>query len=112
MNHTAEECYSKHGYPPWYKQRTEQDKNSSNNKSTSTQQMCNLNVSFESQKSADHAPDEGTVNASLSAEHIQRVLKLLDDKDESKHIISHIQSFNNNASTHKHQQGKLWILDT
>ena len=36
----------------------------------------------------------------------------MDDKDESKHTISHIQSFNNNASTHKHQQGKLWILDT
>jgi len=23
MNHTAEECYSKHGYPPWYKNRNE-----------------------------------------------------------------------------------------
>jgi len=75
MNHTAEECYSKHGYPPWYKQRTEQDKNSSNNKSASTQQMCNLNVSSESQKSADHAPDEGTVNTSLRTEQIQKAVK-------------------------------------
>jgi len=112
MNHTTKECYSKHRYPPWYKQRAEQDKNSSNNKSASTQQMCNINVNSESQKFVDHALDEGTVNASLSVEHIQRLLKLLDDKDELKHTISHIQSFSNNASTHKHQQGKLWILDT
>jgi len=21
MNHTTEECYSKHGYPPWYKNK-------------------------------------------------------------------------------------------
>jgi len=39
-------------------------------------------------------------------------LKLLDDKDEPKRTVSHIQSFNNSASTHKNQQGKVWILDT
>jgi len=50
MNFTTEECYSKHGYPPWYKQRIEQNKGSYSNKNSSTQQMCNLNVNLESQK--------------------------------------------------------------
>jgi len=28
MNHIVEECYSKHGYPPWYKQRNDGSNNS------------------------------------------------------------------------------------
>jgi len=28
MNHTAEECYSKNGYPPWYKHKTDHVSNS------------------------------------------------------------------------------------
>jgi len=27
MNHTIDDCYSKHGYPPWYKHSTNIDKN-------------------------------------------------------------------------------------
>jgi len=101
MNHTAEECYSKHGYPPWYKQRIEQDKGTYGNKNSNAQQMCNLNVNPETQKPPDHTPEEGAANATLSIEQIQRLLKLLDDKDEPKHSVSHIQSFNNNVSTYK-----------
>ena len=112
MNHTAEECYSKHGYPPWYKQKIEQDKRSYSNKNSNAQQMCNLNVNPESQKSSDHTPEEGAASTTLSIEQIQRLLKLLDDKDEPKHTVSHIQSFSNSALTHKNQQGKTWILDT
>ena len=37
MNHTAEECYSKHGYPPWYKQRGDQERSYYNDKSSNTQ---------------------------------------------------------------------------
>jgi len=36
----------------------------------------------------------------------------LEDKGESNHAVSHIQRSSNNISTHKDQQGKLWILDT
>jgi len=32
MNHTVEECYSKHDYPPWYKQKKDRV---TNNLSTS-----------------------------------------------------------------------------
>jgi len=90
MNHTTEECYSKHGYPPWYKQRTEQDKGTYGNKNSNAQQMCNLNVNAETQKPSDHTPEEGAANATLSIKQIQRLLKLLDDKDEPKHSVSHI----------------------
>jgi len=41
MNHTIDECYSTHEYPPWFKQRRDfgyQDKGNNG------QPTCNLNV--------------------------------------------------------------------
>jgi len=68
MNHIVEECYSKHGYPPWYKQRTKQNKRSYSNKNSSTQQMCNLNVNSEPKKYSYHTPEEGAATKTLSIE--------------------------------------------
>jgi len=45
MNHTIDECYSKHEYPPWFKQRHDfvnQDKDNNG------QCTCNLNVKEDS----------------------------------------------------------------
>jgi len=106
MNRTAKECYSKHEYPPWYKQKGDQDKGGD------TQKMCNLNSKSDAQESVNQGFKEENVSTSLSAEQIQKLLRLLDDKNKSNHIVSHIQKANNNVYTHKTQQGKLWILCT
>ena len=37
MNHTADECYSKHGYPPWYKQKGDQERSYNSDKNGNTQ---------------------------------------------------------------------------
>jgi len=39
MNHAIDECYSKQGYPSWYKH-----KGDSNNQERGDQQVCNLNT--------------------------------------------------------------------
>jgi len=112
MNHIVEECYSKHGYPPWYKQISEQDKGSHNDKNGGSQHVCNLNINSENEGPTNQVLKEDTIGTSLSADEIQKLLKLLDEKNDSKYDISHIQGTNNNVSTHKPQPSKLWILDT
>jgi len=37
LNHTIDECYAKHGYPPWYKQRNENFEREKSN-----DQSCNI----------------------------------------------------------------------
>jgi len=113
MNHTAEECYSKHGYSPWYKQRGDQERSYYSDKSGNTQQTCNLKVKGDAQDSTNQtSTKEANTSTSLSTEQIQKLLRLLEDKGESNHAVSHIQSSSNNISIHKDQQGKVWILDT
>jgi len=113
MNHTTEECYSKHGYPPWYKQRGDQERSYYSDKNGNTQQTCNLIVKGDAQDSTNQtSTKEADTSTSLSTEQIHKLLRLLEDKGESNHVVSHIQRSSNNISTHKDQQGKLWILDT
>jgi len=111
MNHTVEECYSKHGYPHWYKQRNDGSNNTQERGSQEKRerQVCNLNIKEDSVDKQQPVRDESTKG--FTAEQMQRLLRLLDDTEGTGHNINQIQRRDNDSS--RNSQGKnLWILDT
>jgi len=110
MNHTVEECYSKHGYPPWFKQKNEYSNTLQENKNQDKreQEVCNLNTREEH---VDKQNMKDDVLKGLTSEQMQKLLKLINDSDESGHSVNQIHKHTN--PTDKIPQGKnLWILDT
>jgi len=107
MNHTIEECYSKHEYPSWYKQRNEYNNNSQETESQHKreQQVCNLSMK-EDPNDKQNVKDE-TING-LTAEQMQKLLKLLNDSDDYGHSINQIQKHAN--PTDKIPQGTFGLL--
>jgi len=110
MNHTVEECYSKHGYPPWYKQRNDGNKNSldKGNQEKRDQQVCNLNIK---EDSADKQSVKDENVKGFTAEQMQKLLRLLNDSEDTRHNVNQMRKDTND--TNRNPQGKnLWILDT
>jgi len=70
-------------------------------KNGGSQQVYNLNLNSETQRPANQVLKEDTNGTSLSDDQIQRLLKLLDEKIDSKHVVSLVQGTSSNFSTHK-----------
>ena len=110
MNHTVEECYSKHGYLPWYKQRNDGNNNSldKGNQEKRDQQVCNLNIK---EDSVDKQFVKDETVKEFTTEQMQKLLRLLNDYEDTGHNINQMKKDAN--GTNKKPQGKnLWILDT
>jgi len=87
MNHTIDECYSKHGYPPWYKQRTEYNINltEKGSQDKKEQHVCNLNVKED--PNDKHNVKDDTIKG-LTVDRMQKLLKLLSDYNDSSTVLT------------------------
>jgi len=96
MNHIAEECYSKHGYPPWIKQKY----------------RGNVNQ-FETQQEILRSIEEPTntrqVDQSLTNEQVQQLLRMLHN---SKETNARVNTIGERKSTQNVKGNALWVLDT
>ncbi|XP_014515602.1 uncharacterized protein LOC106773420 [Vigna radiata var. radiata] len=101
MNHTVDECYSKHGYPPWYKKT---DGNPEGRGGWSSANACQSTFGPETvQKDST-----STTLSSLTAQQMQKLLKLIEKADEPSHNVNHMQSNDKEGDP-----GTLsWIIDT
>jgi len=82
MNHTVDECCSKHGYPSWYNQKVEQF-SIGNDKSYNQIMKNNSLQSFgNKEKDAEKNP--------FTEKQIQKLLQLL-----KNHNVNKIQRYNN-----------------
>jgi len=101
-NHTVDECYSKHGYCPWYKQNNEQF-------NTNQDRTCNLNVKSDYLQSNNQ---EETRRSSFTTDQVKKLLQLLESS--ISHGINKIQRYNSKTTTTKiPTKGKnSWILST
>ncbi|XP_014492876.1 uncharacterized protein LOC106755275 [Vigna radiata var. radiata] len=83
MNHTVYECYSKHGYPPWYKKN---DGNTEVKGSWNSANACQNTTGQET----DKKNSTSTAFSSLTPEQMQKLLKMIEKADEPSHNINHV----------------------
>ncbi|WVZ08815.1 hypothetical protein V8G54_022161 [Vigna mungo] len=101
MNHTMDECYSKHGYPPWYKKT---DGNSEVRGGWNSANVCQNISGLET----DQKNSTSAALSSLTPEQMQKLLKMIEEADQPSHIINQMQSNNKEDDS-----GTLsWIIDT
>ncbi|XP_014490460.1 uncharacterized protein LOC106753175 [Vigna radiata var. radiata] len=104
MNHTVDACYSKHGYPPWYKKT---DSNQDIKEDWSSINACQSNSDPEGIQSAHQANTSAAFN-SFTLEQMQKLLKMLKKVDEPTHKVNQMQRDNIDD-----KRGiSSWILDT
>ncbi|XP_022631992.1 uncharacterized protein LOC111240719 [Vigna radiata var. radiata] len=86
MNHTADKCYSKHGYPPWYK------RGDNNNQKKGGQNEWN-SVNSSSVESHPKSAQISTNSApnTFTSEQMQKILQMIEKADNPSHSISQIQ---------------------
>jgi len=99
MNHTADECYSKHGFPPWIKQRMSHVANA-------------MDSETEKEKNAHNDTYNDQVLKNLDSEQLQQLVDMIQGcKGKQKVVNNSIGDFSKTNSTGK--EGKsFWILDT
>jgi len=95
MNHSADECYSKHGFPPWMKQRYK-----SNINQIETQQEASRNMEEQNSQKADQF---------LTSEQVQQLLKMLHNFEQSNRRVNTISE---EKSTQNVKGNTFWVLDT
>jgi len=78
----VDECYSKHAFPPWYKQKGEQS-------STNNDKVCNQILGNDSIQDQVDKQEQNPFNA----DQIQKLLQLLETSNSSNHI-NQIQRYN------------------
>ncbi|XP_047177474.1 uncharacterized protein LOC124844559 [Vigna umbellata] len=87
MNHTIDECYSKHGYPPWYKKG---DNNQDKKNDWSSANACQNNTEPEGIQNTHHTNNSNIFN-SFTAEQMQKLLRMIDKVDEPTHKVNQVQ---------------------
>ncbi|XP_017423625.1 uncharacterized protein LOC108332834 [Vigna angularis] len=88
MNHTIDECYSKHGYPPWYKKgEGSQDRK---NEWSSTN-ACQNTIELDGIQRTQPTNNSNIFN-SITAEQMQKLLRMIDKDDEPTHKVNQVQS--------------------
>jgi len=104
MNHNADECYSKHGFPPWMKQRHKTNVNY-----VEAQQNPLRNQEGDQ---IDSVESKQTIpSQSLTSEQVQRLLRILQN---SKEKIGQVNTIGDIKPV-ENEKGKFnpfWILDT
>ena len=110
-NHTVDECYSKHGYPPWYKK---QDlSGNTTNSDRRSDQVCNLSTKTSSQNNPEFETNQDSKQDGNPFTHkqVQKLLSLL--QESSGHSVNQIRSHTGQITKEELQSGKFsWILDT
>jgi len=96
MNHTTEECYSKHGFPPWFKKKNEHSANNCFSNNDQELKDCKDNE-------GTHSSNE-TQSISFTKEQIEQIRKVM---QESR--INNVVS--TNAIVHETGKHNAWILD-
>ncbi|XP_047150023.1 uncharacterized protein LOC124822098 [Vigna umbellata] len=101
MNHTIDECYSKHGYPPWYKKEDKRNEWTSAN-------VCQNNTDSEEAQKIQKISN-GNSFSSLTPEQMHKLLKMIDRIDETPtHNINQVQ-----RNETENERGIFsWIVDT
>ncbi|XP_014503203.1 uncharacterized protein LOC106763539 [Vigna radiata var. radiata] len=101
MNHTVDECYSKHGFPPWYKKS---DNNQEKRSGWNSTNLCHNNPRHD-------ITDQGGTNTAfknITPKQIENLIKMIEKNDEPTHKINQLQRNDN-----EHKPGTLsWIIDT
>jgi len=96
MNHIAEECYSKHSYPPWMRQKY----------------RSNVNQ-FETQqgtlRSIEEPVNNKQVDQSLTNEQVQQLLRMLHNFEEANVCVNTIGE---GKSIQNVKRNTYWVLDT
>jgi len=103
MNHSADECYSKNGFPPWMKQ-----KHRTNVNYIEAQQISSKNQDSEQTDNVENK--SMTQSQSLTSEQVQRLLKILhnsEDKNVQINIVGDIKP----VESEKGNYNSFWILD-
>ncbi|XP_022642892.1 uncharacterized protein LOC111242680 [Vigna radiata var. radiata] len=101
MNHTVDECYSKHGYPPWYKKTdNSQEKKGGWN-------SANICHSAPGPETVQKGSTNTALN-SLTQDQMEKLLKMIEKADDSTHKINQM-----NRNEKEDKTGTLsWIIDT
>jgi len=94
MNHSVDECYSKHSFPPWMKQRYK-----SNINQIETQQEASRNMEEHNSQQADQF---------LRSEQVQQLLKMLHNYEQSNRRVNTISE---EKSTQNVKGNTFWVLD-
>jgi len=107
MNHIAEECYSKHGFPPWIKPLYKGNVNQIEMQSSSSR-------SSEEERTSDMNKQ---TNQSLTYDQVQQLLKILhnsEGRDGRINTIGEAKSLQNEKGNEKGNMkgNSFWILDT
>ncbi|XP_014506238.1 uncharacterized protein LOC106765990 [Vigna radiata var. radiata] len=77
MNHTIDECYSKHGYPPWYKKNDHQNsQDRRGQKEWSYVNACKDDSSFTQTQNAQQENHSNSMQI-FTPEQMQKLLKLI-----------------------------------
>ncbi|XP_014506472.1 uncharacterized protein LOC106766241 [Vigna radiata var. radiata] len=86
MNHTIDECYSKHGYPPWYKKG---DNNQEKRSDWSSVNICQNSTEPEGTQNTQQTGNSNVFN-SFTTEQMEKLLRMIDRADESSHKINQV----------------------
>ncbi|XP_052735367.1 uncharacterized protein LOC128197453 [Vigna angularis] len=87
MNHTIDECYSKHGYPPWYKKNDNSSENSTGQSEWGAANVCSTSTGVQTSQ-------QNVTQNSFTHEQMQKILQMLEKVDTPSHSISQIQKGN------------------
>ena len=103
MNHTADECYLKHGYPPWIKQRTSYAANAMKSEVISE---------TEAEKNAHSDAHNDQILKNLDAEQLQQLVDMIQGCKGKQRVVNNSVG-NSLKSNNTGKEGKnLQILDT
>ncbi|XP_022633263.1 uncharacterized protein LOC111241069 [Vigna radiata var. radiata] len=106
MNHTVDECYSKHEYPPWYKK---EDKKSDWNSVNAFQNNNQNNNDSESILKTQHQINNNCNPNLFTPEQMQKLLKMIEKTEESSiHKINQVQR----QETENKPGNSSWVIDT
>ncbi|XP_017408312.1 uncharacterized protein LOC108321157 [Vigna angularis] len=104
INHIVDECYSKHGYPPWYKKNDNNTQNDMGQNEWGSANACSTTTVTQT----DEQNNVNYIQGSFTLEQIQKILQMLEKAYSSSHVICQMHK-----DTTKDRKGILsWIIDT
>ena len=102
MNHTADECYSKHGLPPWMKQRTNYTANA-----IERNEDCN----GENEEFSQAKIHNEKIFEVLNPEQLQQLINMIQNSKGKEQTV--INAMGETSEQNPSKEGKsFWILDT
>ncbi|XP_014500575.1 uncharacterized protein LOC106761528 [Vigna radiata var. radiata] len=108
MNHTIDECYPKHGFPPWYKKNDNQNSQDRGHNEWSYANACKEDSNSTQTQSAQQEKQSNPMQG-FTPEQMQKLLQIIENtQTQNIHSISQVQ-----RNTPGENQGTFsWIIDT